>query len=126
MVSHIPYSQMIMILTKNFSTEVNGERRQAVYLNFRTIASVDQFMKGGSLIYQGQELKISRYTPKGCHLSGYITSTVLLTIYETEQQNGLKKELTEYDLKKYFQDRFGKIIACEWRSSNEVILQFRE
>jgi hypothetical protein len=116
---------MIMILTKIFSTEVNGERRQAVYLNFRKIESVDQFMKGGSLIYRGQELKISRNTPKGCHLSGYISSTVLLTIYETEQQNGLKKELTEYDLKKYFEE-FGVIIACDWRSSYEVILQFRE
>ncbi len=114
-----------MILTKNFSTEVNGERRQAVYLNFRKIDSVDEFMKGGSLKYQGQEWKISRSTPKGCHLSGYISSTVLLTIYETEQQNGLKKELTEYDFKKYFEE-FGEIIACDWRSDYEVILQFQE
>jgi len=104
---------------------VDGEKRKKAYLNFKNEERVNELMKGGSLIHRGQEMKISRHTPKNCPLPGYITSTVLLKIYGTEQENGFGKELTEYDLKKYFQ-YFGEIIACDWQSSYEVILEFRE
>ncbi len=70
-------------------------------------------------------MKISRYIPKSCHLSGYMTSYIILTIYGTEQENGFKRELTEYDLKQYFRD-FGEIIACDWQSSYEVMLEFQK
>lgn len=94
-------------------------------MNFKRVESVDEFMKGGSLIHQGREMRVSRFIPKSCPLSGYITSSIILIIYETEQENGFRKELEEYDLNKYFQ-RFGQIIACDWQSSNEVNLQFQQ
>jgi hypothetical protein len=105
-------------------TEVNGDKRQKAYLNFKNKERVDQLMKIGSLIHHGQEMKISRYIPKNCSMSGHLTSTVSLTVDETEEENGFKKELTEFDLQKYFQ-KFGQIIACERSSNYEFILQFQ-
>ncbi len=69
-------------------------------------------------------MKISRYIPKNCPMSGHLTWTVSLKIDETEQENWFKKELTEFDIQKYFQ-KFGQIIACEQYSSYEFILQFQ-
>jgi hypothetical protein len=82
-------------------------------------------MKIGSIKHHGEELKISRYIPKSYPNFRYITHSLLVTIYKTEQNNEYTGELTEFDLKEYF-ERFGEIIGCNWKSKNEIILQFRK
>lgn len=113
------------IMEINNLVDINGQQQQKAYMNFGKEETVNELMKNRPIICNGQKLTVSRYNPKNCYLSGRITFALSVTINETKQDNGFKKELTEYDLNKYF-EKFGKIVHCTWESNEEVILQFEE
>lgn len=96
----------------------NGEKRQRAFLNFQKQEDVKKVMKDLLLYNQEEEMRISRYIPKSCPLSGHMTPNILLTIHG--------RGITEFDMKKYFEKDFGPIIAGDWQSDKEVILQFQQ
>lgn len=106
------------------SSEVNGEERKKAFLNFTKEEQVNEMIKGGSLFFQGHEMRISRYLPKSYPLSGHITTNLRLIIDDTQHQSEVRDKISEFDLKRYFQ-QFGEIVDCDWQSRKEVILQFR-
>ena len=107
-------------------TETDGVKRKKAYLNYNNEERVNELLKNRPLKLSRQELRISRYIPKDCHMSGHITSTLSLMIHQTGKDNGSEKQITEYDLQKYF-EKFGQIIACEWQNNEKkAILQFQE
>ena len=108
-----------------FGKPFRGEERKKAYLNFTKEEQVNEMIKDGSLFLQGHEMRISRYLPKSYPLSGYITTNLRLIIGDTQRQSEVREKVSEFDLKKYF-EQFGEIVDCDWQNRNEVILQFRK
>ena len=117
-----PYSKSLVdndrsIDEESFSVAENGEERRQAFLNFQKKDDVERVMNDPLLFHQGQEIRISRYLPKGCPLAGYLTNNILLTIHG--------REIPEFDLKKYF-EKFGQIVDAQWQNDDQMILQFAE
>lgn len=106
-----------------FVLEMNGKDRKNAYLNFKEEKGINALLSKRPIMFQKEELTISRYNPKNVPYAGQVFYHLLVKFDKTTQN--LNRKPTEYDINKYF-GQYGEIISCKWETNREAILQFKE